>query len=147
MNEILQLRNEYISCLKLANETDSKKEDFLLRKESGEILSKLRKVCQHIETVCLRSEYEGSYTMDYDNHHPEDRVCLCCGIIESAYENKFIKLTSIPIARFECGFYSDKLPAQLKEPFKFLLSEIKDFAIEKGYRYFNRRQIFASSTD
>ena len=134
----LQLRNEYLSCLKLADETDSKKEDFFLRKESKEILSKLREDCEHVETVCLQSEYEGSYSMDQDDRHPEDRICLCCGINESAYSGEFKKLLTVPIARFENGYYSHKLPPQMKEPLKYLLSEAKEFALEKGYSYFGK---------
>lgn len=135
-NDFLQLRHEYRSCLKLAAETDSKKEDVLLREEAASLLKKLREICPHEEVVCLCSEYDGSYTDDYSDKNPEDRICLCCGINESAYGIKFLTLIKAPIARFTGGRYSDKLPAEMKNPLDFLLSEVKEFAIEKGYHYF-----------
>lgn len=135
---IFQLRNDYCACIKLADETDSKKEDIILRQEAKVILEDLKQNCPHEDVVCLRSEYDGSYTRDYDDHCPEERLCLCCSSFESAYGNKFKVLINVPFARFEMGFYNNKLPEQMKTPLKFLLSEIKEFALEKGYRY-NKR--------
>jgi hypothetical protein len=138
MSDCLKLRNEYISCIKLANETDSKKEDALLRSEAKALLEKLVSVCDHAETVCLCSEYEGSYSMDYDDRNSEDRKCLCCGIYESAYGGEFKTLITTPIARFELGVFNSKLPNQLKHPLSYLLSEAKEYAINNGYRFHGR---------
>jgi hypothetical protein len=127
------LRHTYLSCIKLARETDSKKEDAYLKVEASKALEELRKVCTHENTVCLRSEYEGSSSMDYDDRYPEDRICLCCGITESAYNNKWKILTVLPFARFE-----DKVPLQVKEPLLFLLTEARDVAETRGYHYMGR---------
>lgn len=128
--ENLNLRNEYTSCLKLANETDSKKEDKLLRQEAIDILNKLQKICKHEYTVCLQSEYEGSYTDDYSDKNPEYRKCLCCGLTESAYSGKFDKLITKPFSRFE-----NKYPDQIENPLSYLLYECVESAGEYGYTY------------
>lgn len=130
LNNLLQLRNEYISCIKLARETDSKKEDALLRQEAAGILSDLRGQCSHEHTVCLRSEYEGSYSMDYDDCYPESRVCLVCGSNESAYDKKWTRLITKPFTRFE-----GNAPDQIKFPLDYLFTESKQMAEEKGYQY------------
>lgn len=138
MNEIiLQLRNDYRACIKLANETDSKSIDASLKKEASMLLGQLRSSCKHEDSiVVLRSEYEGSRSWDYDNAHPEDRICLCCGIGESAYHSdKFKKLQSLPIARFE-----NNCPDQVKKPLTYLLSEVQDLARSKGYVYFGWKE-------
>lgn len=129
----LQLRHDYISCIKLAQETDSKSEDAFLRTEAAQALDKLRQVCPHSETVCLQSEYEGSYLEDYSDHNPEYRICLMCGMQESAYQDKFSKLTTVPFARFE-----GKYPDQIKHPLSYLLLESKEIAEKEGYHYYGR---------
>lgn len=134
--ETLQLRNEHISCLKLAQETDSKREDAFLRSEAHVLLIKLRIQCKHIYTVCLCSEYEGSYTDDYSDSHPEERICLSCATRESVsqrYGDKFKTLAAEPFARFE-----GKCPDQIKNPLSYLLSETIEIALAQGYRYFSR---------
>lgn len=128
--KLLDLRNEYSSCLKLANETDSKKEDKILRQEARDLLSKLQKICIHEHTVCLMSEYEGSYTDDYSDKCPEYRICLCCGLAESAYHGKFDKLITKPFSRFE-----GKYPDQIKNPLSYLLYECIEIANKEGYTY------------
>jgi hypothetical protein len=104
MNEIiLQLRNDYRACIKLANETDSKSTDASLRKEASLLLGRLKSSCDHENSiVVLRSAYDGSHSYDYEDEHPEHRICLCCDVEESSYEAyKFKRLIGTPIARFE----------------------------------------------
>jgi hypothetical protein len=126
---LLRLRQEHLSCLKLARETDSKKEDLYLKSEASKALERLRKICSHNNyTVCLQSEDGGSYSMDYDDSSPEYRICLCCGIDERAYDGKFSKLTTKPFSRFERD-----APIQIRNPLSFLLTEIIDIAETKGY--------------
>jgi ElaB/YqjD/DUF883 family membrane-anchored ribosome-binding protein len=132
-DQALQLRHTYLSCLKLAGETDSKKEDAYLRKEASDALVELRKTCNHQDTVCLRSEYGGSYTDDYDDGHPEERICLCCGLEEDSYDNKWKTLTATPFSRFE-----GDTPIQVKHPLNHLLTEAREVAETKGYHYFGR---------
>jgi hypothetical protein len=133
-NQIMKLRTEYISCHKLANETDSKKEEAILKQEAAQALAELGKLCPHDHTVCLYSEYAGSYSMDYDDHHPEARVCLCCGIKESAYNDKWKTLTTKPFSRFE-----NKYPDQIKYPLNYLLADTVEIAEIQGYHYFGHR--------
>jgi hypothetical protein len=130
-NQISQLRNDYISCLKLAKETDSKKEEAYLKKEATDSLNKLRKVCPHQHTVCFRSEYDGSYLMDFNDSHQEHRVCLCCGIEEYAWNPDWKVLKIKPFSRFE----RDQ-PEQIKNPLSYLLSDVTEIAESKGYNYF-----------
>jgi hypothetical protein len=132
--QISQLRADYTSCIKLAEETDSKKEDAYLRAEAKEALDKLCKLCPHYHTVCLQSEYNSSYTMDCSDSHPEIRQCLCCGTHEYGYGG-FKILTTEPFARFE-----GKYPNQIKEPLSYLLSEATEIAEIQGYRYFGNRR-------
>jgi hypothetical protein len=129
--QIYKLRNDHIICLKLASETDSKKEDFYLKKEAEKALDELRKICPHQHCVCLRSEYQGSYSYDYDDHHQEHRICLCCGIDEYACNPDWKVLTTKPFSRFE-----GETPEQIKHPLFYLLSEVTELAEEKGYNYF-----------
>jgi hypothetical protein len=128
--ELIQLRNTYVSCLKLAQETDSKKEEAYLKKDAADALAQLRKVCTHRHTVCLCSEYQGSYSMDYDDNRHEHRICLCCGVEEYAWNPDWKVLTTEPFSRFE-----GDLPKQIKYPLSYLLSEATEVAEEKGYRY------------
>lgn len=129
-NKISQLRNDHITCLKLAQESDSKKEDAYLREEAKKALDELRKLCPHQHSVCLHSEYNGSYIMDYSDHYPEHRICLCCGIDEYAYNSSWKTLTVQPFARFE-----DKYPDQVKHPLQYLLTEATEIAETQGYYY------------
>ena len=132
--KVTQLRVDYTSCLKLAAETDSKKEDNYLRAEASRALDELRKLCPHYHTVCLQSEYNGSYLNDYDDHRPEIRMCLCCGEKEYGYEHFKILITE-PFARFE-----NKYPEQIANPLDYLLSEATEIAETQGYRYFGNRR-------
>jgi hypothetical protein len=149
MNKASELRQTYRACLKLASETDSKKEDATLRADAKQALDELKKICLHNHIVCLRSEYEGSYSDDYDDKHPEDRICLECGVTESAYHNRydggFKFLNNKPIARFEGGIYSVKgrepMPDQMLHPLSYLLSECIEIAETKGYHYGGRVKV------
>ncbi len=132
-DEILQLRNVYASCIKLTNETDSKKEDFQLQAEAALALIQLQEKCSHMYIVCQRSSYEGSSCMDYDDRYPEERICLCCGIKEYSSNDKFKSLNNDPLARFE-GVYPD----QIKNPLLYLLSETIEIALAQGYKYFKK---------
>ncbi len=127
MNKELKLRNEYRACIKLAQESDSKKEATHLKKEADELLQKLQASCGHSNTVILRSAFEGSYCMDYDDYHYEERICLTCGLAEAG--PSFSYLIAKPIARFE-GNYSK----QIKSPLFFLLEECKEIALTTGYK-------------
>jgi hypothetical protein len=147
MEKVSELRQTYRACLKLANETDSKKEDLSLRLDAKQALEDLKKICPHDHVLCLRSEYEGSYTDDYDDAHAEDRICLCCGVRESAYQKKYVGdgfkvLTKTPFARFEGGYYDSKgrnpLPDQVVNPLSYLLTECMEIAETKGYHYMGR---------
>jgi hypothetical protein len=131
--DYLQLRHDYMSCVKLAKETDSKKEDTFLKEEAHKALSQLEKLCPHQHIVCTKTEYEGCSIMDYDDHNPEHRVCLCCGQKDSAYGNEFKILTNTPFARFE-----GKYPDQIKNPLSYLLTEATEVAEKEGYHYFGR---------
>lgn len=132
--EVKSLRLEYRACLKLANETDSKKEDTILREEAKRLLVLLREKCPHAEVVMLRSAYEGSSCMDYDDRHGEDRICLCCGYTEYAsYSDMFTVLKVMPIARFE-----NNAPPEVAKPLEYLLTDSVETALEKGYRVFLR---------
>lgn len=134
LNKLIQIRHEYTSCVKLARETDSKKEEAHLKNESYALLDKLRSECPHQHTVCLRSEYAGSYSMDYDDGHAESRICLMCGTNESAYDKKWERLTTKPFARFE-----GNAPNEIKFPLDYLLSESQQIAEEIGYTYFGNK--------
>lgn len=129
--QVTQLRNDHTSCIKLARETDSKKEEVYLKQEAATALDKLRKICPHQHCVCLRSEYHGSYSYDYDDNHNEHRICLCCGVSEYAWNPDWKILTVEPFSRFE-----GKEPDQIKYPLSYLLSESTEIAEEKGYHYF-----------
>lgn len=133
--KVSSLRNDYTSCLKLARETDSKKEDAYLRLEAAKALEELRKICPHKHCVCLASEYEGSYSMDYDNSHKEHRICLCCGLEEYAWNPDWKELKTKPFSRFE-----NKYPDQIKNPMKYLLSDATEIAETQGYHYFGNRR-------
>lgn len=148
MDKVSELRQTYKACLKLAQETDSKKEDLTLRLEAKQALEDLKKICPHNYVVCLRSEYEGSYSYDYDDGHPEDRICLCCGVKESAYQARYHNsegfkiLTNTPLSRFEGGYYDrngrQETPDQIRNPLSYLLSECVEVAESKGYNYFGK---------
>lgn len=119
----LPLRNDYMSCIKLANETDSKKEDAFLRAEAKKALEQLRKECDHTYTVCTCSQYNGSYTNDYSDSYPGARICLCCGVSENAYDNEFKILTTKPFCRLTRNH-----PDQIKNPLSYLLNECIEIA-------------------
>lgn len=129
-NKTLQLRSEYSSCVKLAIETDSKKEEALLKKEAADVLEKLRKVCPHQHTVCLCTEYDGSYSFD-DVPCKEHRICLYCGVEEYAWNPNWKILTTVPFSRF-----ASNPPAQIKNPLSHLLTDVLEIAMEKGFKYF-----------
>ena len=131
--QALQLRHTYLSCLKLAQETDSKKEDAYLKKEAADALTELRRVCNHKDTVCLSSGSEGSHCMDYDDACKEHRICLCCGVEEYAWDPDWKILTVFPFSRFE-----SEQPNQVTKPLNYLLTEAREVAETKGYHYFGR---------
>lgn len=133
--QVSHLRNDYTSCLKLARESDSKKEDAYLREEARKALESLRKICPHYHTVCLCSEYHGSYLDDYDDAHKEHRICLCCGAEEYAWNPDWKTLKTEPFSRFE-----GKYPEQIKHPLDYLLSVSTEIAETKGYHYFGHRR-------
>lgn len=132
--KVSTLRHDYMSCVKLARETDSKKEETFLLQEAKTALQQIRKMCPHTHTVCLNSEYGGSYSMDYDDGCPEHRICLCCGIDEYAHNEEFKQLTTTPFSRFE-----NKFPDQIKNPLCYLLAEATEIAEKEGYHYFGTR--------
>jgi len=132
-NNIINFRHEYKACLKLANETDSKKEDLLLREEAKKNLDNLRRLCSHEHIVILNSLYNSPRSYDNDDIS-EKRICLCCGICEYSGTftgSKFLKLINTPISRFE----SDA-PKQILTPLSYLLTEVIEIAKEKGYKVF-----------
>lgn len=133
--KVSQLRVDYTSCLKLAGETDSKKETAYLMEEATKALDELRKICPHQHCVCLVSEYRGSYSYDYDDNHEEHRICLCCGIDEYAWNPDWKILITEPFARFE-----GKCPNQIARPLGYLLSEATEIAETQGYNYFGYRR-------
>ena len=124
----LTLRLEYQACIRLADGTDSKREDRQLREDAKALLAELRKTCPHDHVVILNSEYEGSYTMDYDDHRPGSRICLCCGVEETAWGGQFKTLRTMPIRRYE----SDT-PAGVREPLKYGLADVTEIAMQRGY--------------
>ena len=133
-NQVLLLRHDYMGCLKLADETDSKKEDVFLKQEAKKALDQLRLICPHHHTVCLCSQYEGSYSMDYSDSHKEHRICLCCGVEEYTWDQDCKILTTVPFARFESN-----QPDQIKHPLKYLLSEATEIAESQGYHYYGHK--------
>jgi len=66
-------------------------------------LSAIKAQCKHKQVVVVCSEYQGSYSWDYDDGHDEFRQCLICGETESAEKNKFVKLLN-PFRRLELGY-------------------------------------------
>lgn len=145
MNEKIQgLRDQYRACVKLADETDSKRDDVYLRKEAAEILVELRKVCDHTYTVVPQEYYEGSYCEDRTDAHKEKRLCLVCDIYEYAWKAEDYKaLKSTPFARIrEDSRYSPMRPemkAALNNPLQFLLSEMVDMVNAEGLTYYPAR--------
>jgi hypothetical protein len=132
-DRIVYLRRDYMSCLKCATQTDSKKEDAYLKQEAAKALKELRELCDHQQSVCLNSEYDGSYLNDYSDHHAEHRICLCCGEQEGAYDGKWLKLKTQPFARFE-----GKYPDQIKYPLNYLLTDAVQIAEKEGWHYSGR---------
>ena len=137
--DALSLRHDYRRRIELANETDSKSTDLKLRKEAAACLKDLKATCKHEGSIVVtRSEYGGSHSYDYDDAHPEYRICLCCGTQETGWNFSTSKiepkLVGIPIARFE-GTYPD----QIENPLSYPLSEAIDTAKKKGYIYFGKR--------
>lgn len=131
-DKVSKLRSEYMSCVKLAHETDSKKEEAYLKADAKKSLEELQATCPHQHIVCLQSASRGSYSMDYDDRYPEKRVCLCCGITEAAWTGEHFKvLIYMPFARFE-----DNGPEQIKNPLSYLLTDACEIAETKGYAYF-----------
>lgn len=122
------LRLQYIACISLADETDSKREDRELREDAAKLLKELRRICPHEKLVSLRDATK-SYG-SYDEPEDELRLCLMCGTEESAATFKI--LTAKPLARFP---NQNEQPPQVTTPLRFLLSECEHVATEKGYPY------------
>jgi hypothetical protein len=127
---VIALRNEYRACLKIANESDSKKETSFLLDEALRKVKELKKICKHKYIICLHSLYKGSYSYDYDDAHPELRICICCGEVESSYDS-FLILKNKPFSRFE-----NNAPVQIKKPLLYLLNEVIEVAESQGFLYF-----------
>jgi hypothetical protein len=75
------------------------------RDQVVEQFDQLKQGCNHKKVVTLCSYYEGSYSWDRDDWHPETRLCLVCGGTESGGSSQrqdFTKMIN-PIRRFEFG--------------------------------------------
>jgi hypothetical protein len=128
--EITRLRNDYRACLKLATETDSKKDDVYFRSEAQKSLEELQKICSH-EFVVVLNSYQKTYS-SYESSDPERRICLICGIKEQAMsQSHFHQLKQNPLSRFE-----ENAPPEVEHPLEYLLEESKELALEKGSKYF-----------
>jgi len=123
-----ELRTSYRSCLKIADETDSKKEDTWLRVEAKATLEELKKICPHKDVIIMCSEYDGSYTNDYEDSMPECRKCLCCDIKEAHHlkfkNSKFEYLKDVDVQWRIDSKHHD----QLTNPLNYLLSECQEVA-------------------
>lgn len=115
MRDPEQIRREYRACIKLADLTDSKREDGILRRDAAKLLDELKQACRHAHVVILRHEYAGSYSYDYDDAHGADHVCLCCGAMECDIRGgKFETLTTPPFASLRSNLPAPELLAPLK---------------------------------
>jgi len=70
--------------------------------------------CDHAHVVVTCSKYDGSYSWDYDDWHPERRLCLVCGLEEGGESPKYTMFKKLlnPRARFEFGsgrYYQEKI--------------------------------------
>ncbi len=122
-----ELRHGYRACIKLAKETDSKREEAALVSEADVLLNALRERCAHELTVILESSYQGCHSMDYDDRRPGTRICLKCGIGEREYDADF-KILVDPFVRFE-----GNAPEEVRHPLRYLLAEAVEGAA-RGYR-------------
>lgn len=122
-DQALALRHEYRACVKIAQDTDSKKEAASLTVEAKGLLERLRKVCPHEETIVLNS-YSPSYSWDEDAN-PERRICLCCGVRDEMYYYNGTPEKKPLILLHPKGHWNARKGSQidLKEPLKYLLSE------------------------
>lgn len=120
---IIDIRHNYRAAIKLAHESDSKKETLSLVAMAKEELTQLRLECPHEHIVELSPAYEGSYSYDYDDWRVAHLICLMCGLEE--YGPKVLVKTPM----YRCA---GQLPLELREPLKFLLSEAVSAAEEHG---------------
>lgn len=123
-----ELRLTYRSCLKIADETDSKKEDAYLRAEAKSTLEELKKICPHKDVAIVGIEYR--WYSDDDRGTPERRKCLCCDTNEEKYveghKEKFLILKDE-----NTKWRIDSKPHdELTNPLKYLLSECQEVAAE-----------------
>lgn len=98
-----KIRKEILRLRKLARTTDSRKEAAEASTKAHTLLEALHAGCLHTFVVCTESEYRGSSSYDYDDRHGESRLCLACGVYETAYDEDFKVLATEPFARFERG--------------------------------------------
>lgn len=113
----------------------TRKEKEETAKRLSDVIKKLDAKCKHQHVIILRSNYEGSYSWDYDDWHPETRMCLICGELESATKKEKFHTLLKPFARFELsnGATDDKHPI-LKDIFKSNLKDLIKYCQENGYR-------------
>jgi hypothetical protein len=125
-SKALKLRHEYMSCIKLADETDSKKEDKVLREDAKSILETLKKSCKHQYVIITQDEYYDCYEAYNERYYNEERICLCCSLSDDSQKKGPLFLAKIkPIARY---FKKD-----LNYPLKLLLQDILDMVVKHGY--------------
>jgi hypothetical protein len=106
-----------------------------LTRELNAEIEALKAECTHKVVVTLHSYYGGSYSWDNDDWHPETRMCLVCGKIESVNKKPVegdFKILHNPIKRMEIskGFYETPLGHPL------LVTPLKDtldFIAKNGY--------------
>lgn len=127
MQRVEELRNTYRACIKIADETDSKKEDAMLRADAKEALEELKKICTHDWCIMTQRPYNGDYDSDYSNTISEYRRCLFCNVFESSYSGFAILNKPATI------YLSEDKYDQAKRPLLYLLSEISE-VIEKNGR-------------
>lgn len=121
--DVLEARNTYRSCVALAEISDSKRETEVLLQDAKIALAKLTEKCEH-PTIVITQGYSPAYS-SYDEPDPEIRLCICCGLYESAYR-EFHTLLTRPFARV---FATKGLPIELREPLRFLMTECIEAAV------------------
>ena len=123
--EAIQLRKEFFQFNK-------RKEKVLKKLEEKE--RKLKESCTHELTVVTQYYYNGSYSHDSDDWHPEERECLICGYVElgkkEIYGSKYTSFEVLkkPKYRMMCSC----LPKNYqKVPIKDLFSFIEKYCKEE----------------
>jgi hypothetical protein len=130
-------RKDILRLRKLHRTTDSRKEAIEAEAQELRLMKELRSHCVHTTLVCTNSAYKGSGSYDYENSHPEGRLCLFCGTHETAYnEGDFKILTAEPIARFESGGTSSWNKDPLDYDFAKLVNWCDPSRYSNAYFYF-----------